>query len=418
MNSASDFPVASDQRRTSRRFPAIRPLLCAIALAALVACSGGQGDPNAATDKDGKPSGQAVDGKKGEKSGKPADSAIPVEVAQASRRDIAASYAGSASLVAPEETDVVAKTSGVLLALNTEEGQTVKAGQLLAQIDPERTRLEVARATAALNKLEAEADRAKELFDRRLIAADAYEKLRYDVATQKAAVDLARLELSYTRIEAPISGVISQRMVKRGNLIQLNQPLFHIVNIERLEAVLNVPERELATMSADLPVRMQVDAIPGRAFEGSVSRVSPVVDAGTGTVRVTCEFEGAGALRPGMFGRIEVIYDRRDGVLTVPRSALLEGEGENAVFAVREGKAVRLPVQLGYVDGSVAEIRGGLDEGDTVVTTGKVALRDGSLVQVLNPLAEPAPAVADDVDETGSGAAVANATGSAGASSR
>ena len=386
----------------------------AAALLLLVACSGGKsGDASAEKAKDGKQTERTAEAGKKKDGDKKADSAIPVEVAQASRQDIAASYAGSASLAAPEETDVVAKTTGVLLQLNTEEGQTVKAGQLLAQIDPERTRLEVARASAALKKLEAEADRAKELFDRKLIAADAYEKLRYDVATQKAAVDLAKLELSYTRIEAPISGVISQRMVKRGNLIQLNQPLFHIVNTERLEAVLNVPERELATMNADLPVRMQVDAIPGRDFEGIVSRVSPVVDAGTGTVRVTTEFKSSGALRPGMFGRIEVIYDRRDDVLTVPRTALLEGEGEDAVFAVRDGKAVRLPVHLGYIDGSVAEIRDGLNEGDTVVTTGKVALRDGSKVQVLNPAAPVA-----ELEDAGGGTAVANATGSAGASSR
>lgn len=414
MNAVTEMPLPTHPNEPEVRFPKLRLVLCAAALLLLVACSGGKsGDASAEKAKDGKQTERTAEAGKKKDGDKKADSAIPVEVAQASRQDIAASYAGSASLAAPEETDVVAKTTGVLLQLNTEEGQTVKAGQLLAQIDPERTRLEVARASAALKKLEAEADRAKELFDRKLIAADAYEKLRYDVATQKAAVDLAKLELSYTRIEAPISGVISQRMVKRGNLIQLNQPLFHIVNTERLEAVLNVPERELATMNADLPVRMQVDAIPGRDFEGIVSRVSPVVDAGTGTVRVTTEFKSSGALRPGMFGRIEVIYDRRDDVLTVPRTALLEGEGEDAVFAVRDGKAVRLPVHLGYIDGSVAEIRDGLNEGDTVVTTGKVALRDGSKVQVLNPAAPVA-----ELEDAGGGAAVANATGSAGASSR
>lgn len=414
MNAVTEMPLPTHPNEPEVRFPKLRLVLCAAALSLLVACSGGKsGDASAEKAKDGKQTERTAEAGKKKDGDKKADSAIPVEVAQASRQDIAASYAGSASLAAPEETDVVAKTTGVLLQLNTEEGQTVKAGQLLAQIDPERTRLEVARASAALKKLEAEADRAKELFDRKLIAADAYEKLRYDVATQKAAVDLAKLELSYTRIEAPISGVISQRMVKRGNLIQLNQPLFHIVNTERLEAVLNVPERELATMNADLPVRMQVDAIPGRDFEGIVSRVSPVVDAGTGTVRVTTEFKSSGALRPGMFGRIEVIYDRRDDVLTVPRTALLEGEGEDAVFAVRDGKAVRLPVHLGYIDGSVAEIRDGLNEGDTVVTTGKVALRDGSKVQVLNPAAPVA-----ELEDAGGGTAVANATGSAGASSR
>ena len=414
MNAVTEMPLPTHPNEPEVRFPKLRLVLCAAALLLLVACSGGKsGDASAEKAKDGKQTERTAEAGKKKDGDKKADSAIPVEVAQASRQDIAASYAGSASLAAPEETDVVAKTTGVLLQLNTEEGQTVKAGQLLAQIDPERTRLEVARASAALKKLEAEADRAKELFDRKLIAADAYEKLRYDVATHKAAVDLAKLELSYTRIEAPISGVISQRMVKRGNLIQLNQPLFHIVNTERLEAVLNVPERELATMNADLPVRMRVDAIPGRDFEGIVSRVSPVVDAGTGTVRVTTEFKSSGALRPGMFGRIEVIYDRRDDVLTVPRTALLEGEGEDAVFAVRDGKAVRLPVHLGYIDGSVAEIRDGLNEGDTVVTTGKVALRDGSKVQVLNPAAPVA-----ELEDAGGGTAVANATGSAGASSR
>ena len=414
MNAVTEMPLPTHPNEPEVRFPKLRLVLCAAALLLLVACSGGKsGDASAEKAKDGKQTERTAEAGKKKDGDKKADSAIPVEVAQASRQDIAASYAGSASLAAPEETDVVAKTTGVLLQLNTEEGQTVKAGQLLAQIDPERTRLEVARASAALKKLEAEADRAKELFDRKLIAADAYEKLRYDVATQKAAVDLAKLELSYTRIQAPISGVISQRMVKRGNLIQLNQPLFHIVNTERLEAVLNVPERELATMNADLPVRMRVDAIPGRDFEGIVSRVSPVVDAGTGTVRVTTEFKSSGALRPGMFGRIEVIYDRRDDVLTVPRTALLEGEGEDAVFAVRDGKAVRLPVHLGYIDGSVAEIRDGLNEGDTVVTTGKVALRDGSKVQVLNPAAPVA-----ELEDAGGGTAVANATGSAGASSR
>ena len=104
-------------------------------------------------------------------------------------------------------------------------------------------------------------------------------------------------------------------------------------------------------------------------------------------------FDGsAGQLRPGMFGRLSIVHDRREQVLTVPRSALLEDQGEAAVFAVREGKAVRVPVQLGYVNGEYAEVRSGIDEGSQVVTTGKVALRDGALVEVLG---QPPSAVVD-----------------------
>jgi membrane fusion protein (multidrug efflux system) len=93
-----------------------------------------------------------------------------------------------------------------------------------------------------------------------------------------------------------------------------------------------------------------------------------------------------------MFGRIGVIYDQRDDALTVPRIALLDDAGESAVFAVREGKAVLVAVELGFVNGELAEVRAGLTEGDSVVTAGKVTLRDGSSVEVLNPQVVTDPA--------------------------
>lgn len=358
--------------RSARLFPLV------LGLVLLAAC--GRGGPGSGAAGEGK-------GKPGEKK---EDKPVPVEVAQVARRPIEAAYHGTAALEAPNEAQVVAKTSGVLLQLMAEEGDTVKAGQVLARLDPDRPRLEVQRAEAMLRKLEADLTRSKNLFERKLIAADLYEKLRYDVATQRAAYEMARLELSYTNIVAPIDGVIAQRMVKLGNLIQLNTALFRVVDARRLEAVLNVPERELATLREGLDVNMQVDAMPGKTFSGRIARVSPVVDAGSGTFRVVCEFESGGLLKPGMFGRIGVTYDQRSDALTIPRTALLEDAGEAAVFAVRDGAAVRVPIQPGYYSGELVEVRGGLAEGESVVTAGKVTLRDGIKVEVLNT---PPPAV-------------------------
>jgi len=173
--------------------------------------------------------------------------------------------------------------------------------------------------------------------------------------------------------------------VKPGNLIQLNSSLFRIVDNSRLEAVLNVPERDLATMKPGLAVHMSADAMPGQVFEGVIDRVSPVVDGGSGTFRVVTAFSGGQGLRPGMFGRIEVVYDQRADALTVPRSALLEDAGETAVFAVREAKAVRVPIVVGHMSGELVEVRKGLTEGEQVVTAGKITLRDGASVEVLNP---------------------------------
>lgn len=361
----------------------------------LGACGGRSGGDSAS--QDGKGSAETDDKDK-------KDNKVPVEIVVAERRGITSSYSSTAALEARGEAQVVAKTSGVLLKLLAEEGDQVKAGQVLARLDSERPRLEVERAQAMLAKLESEYKRAKELFDRKLLAADAQERIRFDLDTQRAVFEMAKLELSYTQVVAPIDGVIAQRLVKEGNLIQNTQALFRIVDVNPLEAVLNVPERELAILRAGMPVSLSVDSSPGRTFDGEIARISPVIDPASGTFRVTCEFrDSSGELKPGMFGRIGVVYAQRDDALTVTREALIEGDGATAVFVIRDGKARRVTVQLGMLNGGLVEILQGVEEGDQVVTTGKVTLRDGVEVQILN--GEPAAAIALGSSATDTGAA-------------
>lgn len=366
-------------RATSPSVPRFVAILALAAALALTACKGGKEDNG---------DGKADEAKKTE--------AVPVEVATVSQRRIAASYGGTANLEVPADAQVVAKTSGVLLRVLVEEGDTVQAGQALAQIDPERTRLEVARAEATMRRLQANFQRSKELFERKLVSADANDQLRYEFESAKAAYELARLELSYTTITAPISGVVAQRMAKPGNLITLNAPVYRIVDNSYLEAVLNVPEREMGTMKPGLPIRMMVDALAGQVFEGEVGRISPVVDSQTGTFRVVGVFRGQDKLRPGMFGRLNIVYDERDAALTVPRIALIEGSGESAVFVVENGKAVRKVLQLGYINGEYAEVLGGIEAGEQVITQGRVAVRDGADIEILNAT-DAAPAASSTV---------------------
>jgi membrane fusion protein (multidrug efflux system) len=377
--------------------------------------------------------GKPQNGDRGSENGSDGEATIPVEVAVATRKPITASYSGTAALEPENQAQVVAKTSGVLLELLIEEGDRVQAGQLLARLDPDKPRLELARAEANLKRLENEFSRSNDLFARKLVSSEANDRARFDLETQKAAYDLARLELEYTRIVAPISGVISERMVKAGNLIQLQQPLFRIDDFDPLLAVLNVPERELSTIKPGLPVQMHVDAMPGQQFDGVVARVSPVVEAGTGTFRVTTEFrDRRGLLKSGMFGRVSVVHDRRENALVIPREALLEADSESAVFVLdnhpppvdpKEAEAKkkknessqgmfakwfgrkqeekkpakpegpvwyarRVAVKLGYLTGTDAEVVEGLAEGDQVVTLGKNALREGVRLQIVGA---PAP---------------------------
>ena len=246
-----------------------------------------------------------------------------------------------------------------------------------------------------MGKLDNSYRRAQQLVGQQMISANDLDQIKFDLDNARAQHEMAQLELSYTTVTAPISGVISQRMIRTGNFVQINTPIFSIVDNARIEATLNVPERELRVLKRGQPVRLSVDALPGEVFEGVVERVAPVVESRSGTFRVVCAFEGNEALRPGMFGRIRIDYDQRADALVIPRSALLEDGDETAVFVVRDGKAVRMPVTLGSVDGALIEVRDGLAEGDAVVTAGKVALREGSAVQVVGadaPAATPEPA--------------------------
>lgn len=356
-----------------KRGPAVRGTVAVAALAlacvmGLSACKGGEGaaEAQAKQDKD------------------KASEAVPVEVAAASRRAIAASYTGTAPLEARAESQVVAKTSGVALEVMVEEGQQVRAGQVLVRLDSARAEQQAAQTGAAMRKLEANYSRARQMAEQRLLSANDSDQLRYDLESARAANRMANLELSYAKVEAPISGVVASRSIKTGNFVQINSPIIRIVDTSQLEATLNVPERELATLKAGLPVLMQVDAMPGKSFTGKVNRVAPVVDSGSGTFRVICSFEGGGVLQPGMFGRLRIDYDNRADALVVPRAALLDDEGDPAVFVVRGKKVARVAIKLGYLDGAWAEVREGIKLGDQVVVAGKTALREGTEVLPIN----------------------------------
>ena len=370
--------IQAPLQRTGHVLPLARLSLLAIALG-LAACKG-VGD------------GKGPDGKDPMSKG---PEAIPVEVAKATTRSIAASYAGTAPLEARAEAQVVAKTSGIALQVYADVGQSVTAGQPLVRIDRDRATLQVAQADADVRKLEANYQRSAQLLEQRMVSINDVDQLRYNLENARAQLRMAKLELSYGTVTAPISGVVAARNIKLGNLVQINTPIFTIVDTSRLEATLNAPEREIETLKAGQAVQLTVDALPGKVFAGRIDRVSPVVDSGSGTFRVICAFDGGGVLQPGMFGRIRINYDQRANALVIPRTALLEDGGTPAVFTVKAGKAARAELKLGYVDGEWVEVREGLRAGDPVVVAGKSALREGSAVQVIgDKAAAPAPAKA------------------------
>jgi membrane fusion protein, multidrug efflux system len=310
---------------------------------------------------------------------------VPVETSLPKRGDVYAVYSGTAPIEAFAEADVIAKVEGEVREILFEEGDEVKEGQVLARLDGDRLRLELNESRARLQKMRSDFERNEELREKSLISEGEFEKLRYDLEALEAAYNLASLELDYTKIRAPMDGVISERYIKIGNTIRVGEPMFRVTSFDPLVAYLHVPEREYRRISPGQPVAIDIDALAGQRMLASVTRVSPVVDPDTGTFKITIEIrDEQRRIKPGMFGRMNVVYDTHENVLQVPRSAIVEDMGNETVFVVEDGKAVRRIVQTGYGNEGMVEITEGLDETDAVVTIGQAGLKPDATVTVVN----------------------------------
>ncbi|MGQ0619789.1 MAG: efflux RND transporter periplasmic adaptor subunit [Panacagrimonas sp.] len=318
--------------------------------------------------------------------------AIPVEVAVVATGPIEAAYRGTATLEAEAEAVVVAKQAGVIEQILVEEGARVRAGQVLARLETDRLRLELARTQATADKLNQDFTRAESVYQRKLISREAWEGIKFQLDGARAASDLAALALREAEIRSPIEGVVTLRLIKAGNMIQPGASAFRVTRLDRLDAQVFVPERDIHKLAAGQPATLGVDAWPDRTFAGAIERINPVVDAQTGTVKVTVRMASdQPQLKPGMFGRIEVLYDRRENAVLVPRDAVIIEDASTSVFVVADGKARRRAVRLGYGNAQHAEVLEGLKTGEQVVVTGQSSLKDEARVEVVNtPVREAA----------------------------
>lgn len=336
-------------------------------------------------------------GNDAEKSDEEETPPIPVETSTPVRGDVLAVYSGTAPIEAFAEADVIAKVEGEIREILVEEGNDVTEGQIMARLDGDRLRLELNESRARLRKMQRDFERNKDLRGKGLLSEGDFEKLQFDLEALQASYNLASLELDYTQIRAPIDGVISERYIKLGNTIRVGDPLYRVTGLDPLVAYLHIPEREYRQIKAGQPVAIDIDALADQRILSAVTRVSPIVDPATGTFKITIEIHDAERrIKPGMFGRMSIVYDRHENVLQVPRSAIVEELGVESVFVVEDDKAVRRVVTTGYGENGMIEISDGLTDVDNVITLGQVGLKPDASVTVINAPPDAEPVAEDD----------------------
>lgn len=309
---------------------------------------------------------------------------IPVEVMDVSRGTISAYYSNTATLEAVEEASVVSKVRGIVQEIKVEEGDYVRSGQVIAKIEDDQYRIEAERAKATMDRMYNDYQRNAELFEKELISAEVYENSRFEYESQKSAYELAELDYQHTNIKSPISGVVSERLIKIGNMIGTDQQVFQVTDFDPIQATLYVPEHERSKIRVGQRSELTADALPGQLFFGSVERISPTIDPTTGTFKVTVYMDqGQEELRPGMFGRVKIVYDTRENTRMIPKAAIISEDEIQSVFVIKDSLAYRKVIRTGYVNGTFIEVIDGLNEGEIVVTTGQGSLTDSTKVNIV-----------------------------------
>jgi membrane fusion protein (multidrug efflux system) len=297
--------------------------------------------------------------------------------------DIASYYKATATLEAEKQAQVLARVSGLVRSLACEEGDLVREGGILLQIDNEeyRLRLEQAQATAA--NLSARFARLTEMRAQQLASDEEFQTAKSELDAAEAEAGLARLSLSYTTVTAPFGGQVTRRLVNVGQTVSSATPLFELADFEPLLARVHVPSKEFKKLQPDQPVELLLDSGSQR-LQGRIKLVSPVIDPSSGTIKVTVEVKDyPSGVRPGDFAEVQIVTERHTGAMLVPRLAVISEKGEDVVYVSVGGLAERRVVTLGFTDNDHAELLSGVELGESVVVKGQRSLKHGSPIKVL-----------------------------------
>jgi len=280
---------------------------------------------------------------------------------------------------------------------------------MLVRLDPAVPQAEAQQSRANLVLARTKYDRAVDLAKSNFISGQARDEAENNFKVAEASLQLAEAKLAKMDIRAPFSGIIGLRSVSVGDYVKEGADLVNLESIDPLKVDFRVPEVYMRQVQVGQPLQVQLDALPGRTFEGKVFAVNPLVDAAGRAVVIRAMVRNPDtSLRPGMFTRVRLITRDAQDAMVLPEQALVPQGDQQFVYRIIDGKAVRTKVELGQRRDAMVEILNGVAKGDLVVTAGQLKLRDGAPVSVAGAASakDGSTAVAPPMAPGGGGTAV------------
>lgn len=329
--------------------------------------------------------GQEASGAQGGGAGGGGQRIVSVAAVPAQRRDIARAV----TVVGPVEPlrtiGVNSLMAGTVLEVRVQEGNRVRPGQLLAELDARETRAQLERTRAVLANAEAIFTRNEQLHANQIITDAEFEQSRSAYQVAKSDAELAATRFAFSRITAPSAGIVTAKHVEAGSAVTPNQRMFDLADVSRLVVRVRLSELDVVHLRAGAAVELTLDAYPDARVSGTISRVFPSADAESRLVPVEVvlgEPPDGIQVRPGYLARVTFALDLRAGALAVPAPAVGVGDEGAFVFVVEADSVLRRSVVLGLTDAGWVQVTQGLREGEVVVTSGHTNLRPGTHVRV------------------------------------
>jgi RND family efflux transporter MFP subunit len=325
---------------------------------------------------------------------RPQAPATPVQTIRPKRGEIVRRITLPGNVMAYQEATLYAKVAGYLKTINVDKGDTVKEGDLLAEIEAPEMLADLVKAKAEAEAAQLDYKRVSEAQKK---ASDLVMPQTVDAAKAKSGVAVAgvqRIEtlLSYAKITAPFSGVITKRWVDPGALIPAptssgaakSAAVVTLMDFSTVRIDVAIPDTEAPFVKKDLPVKVTVDELPDRMFKGAITRFAYALDESTKTMATEIDISNPDlALRPGMWAGVEIELQRKENALLIPAEALVTEKNKNSLFIVRDGKAQKVSLTTGFDDGVNVEILKGCGPDNAVIIAGKQAVTDGQKVRAI-----------------------------------
>ncbi len=284
---------------------------------------------------------------------------------------------GGARLAAP--------FAGIVVAVHVVEGESVKAGDVVVELDDRMAQAAVDKARHALVFAQQVADRQAKVLAFGGTSIQAKQEAEQRLAAARAEFAAAQAAIAQVRLASPLDGIVARISVQPGQSVDLNTMVAEVIDLKRLVATVSVPADEATPLQTGQTADLFTDNGKKPATTGSVSFVSPSVDQKTGSALVRLALPENSGLRPGQFVGARIVTEELTDRLVVPREGVVKADDAEVIYVVEGNKAVQTPVKTGLRDGNLVEVEAeGLKEGDTIVTVGAYGLPKETKIKITN----------------------------------